>query len=403
MNAARLFASLGFVFAGLLGRALLDKLLAAQGGTVAVAGWAQLSSLADLVAGVSLTGIGPALTVLAAGEAPERRLTWLKPALLVCLGLSLAAALLCLPLALSLPASLAPGEAALPPLALLSGWLAIAGGLLVSWWLGTGEPRRATALILLGFAPPVALLLWAPAGTALLNALAGQAAFGLAATVGLALALRRQPAASRQALATLLHFVPAGLAIGILSPAATAWARVEIAGSLSWHEAGQVQALWRASDWITAVMSGLLHAYFLPRLGAAADGRAFAAEMRRTALAVVLPAALLLAALWLLLPQALALLYRADIGIGRGDALFFLLGDWVRVMSWVALYGLFARRSAWAIAIGEFLSVPLFALLLTLLAGRYDLRQIGLIWLATYLAYAAFNGTALWRSLRRMR
>ena len=50
----KLLASLAFVLAGLAGRALIDKLLALQGGAVAVAGWAQLSSLVDVVAGVSL-------------------------------------------------------------------------------------------------------------------------------------------------------------------------------------------------------------------------------------------------------------------------------------------------------------------------------------------------------------
>ncbi len=367
-----------------------------------MAGWAQLSSLAELVAGATLTGIGPALTVQAASESLERRLMWLKPALLVCLSLSLAVAVLCLPLALSLRASLAPGEASLPPLALLAGWLSIASGLLVAWWLGIGEPRRATALILAGFAPPLLLLLWAPSGSVLMNALAGQAAFGLAATLGLAVALRPQQPAQRQALATLLQYVPAGLAIGILSPAASAWARAEIASHLSWNAAGQVQALWRASEWITAIMAGLLHAHFLPRLSAAFDRSTFTAEMARTAATIALPAALLLAALWLLLPQALALLYRDDIGIGRGDAVYFLLGDWMRVMSWVPLYGLFARRSAWAIAAGEFLSLPLFALLLALLAGHYGLRQIGALWLATYVVYGTFNGLALWRAARRM-
>ena len=63
----------------------------------------------------------------------------------------------------------------------------------------------------------------------------------------------------------------AGIAIGILSPAATAVARLQIASAASWELAGVVQALWRSSEWITAIAAGLLYAHFLPRMAEATD------------------------------------------------------------------------------------------------------------------------------------
>ena len=401
MSPSRIAHALLFVFAGLLGRALIDKLLAAQGGTVAVAGWAQLSSLAELVSGVSLTGVGIALTVLAAGSSGRERLAWLKPALLVCLALSLALLLLALPALLWLDLKLVPGDPSLPMLALLVGSLAIAPGLLVAWQLGSGHSGRASLLVALQALLPLLFLRYPPTPTTLLNLLAAQATFSLTVSVALFVYLRRQPAVSAAAVKTLLRFLPAGLAIGILSPAASAWSRLQIADGLSWHAAGQVQAIWRSSDWITAIMAGLLNAYFLPRLSAARSRADFLAELRRAAATTLLPGAALLLALWLWLPQALALLYRADIAMTREDALFFLLGDWMRMLSWIGLFGLFARRSAWAISLGEFFSLPLFALLLTLFAGQLDLRQVGLMWLLTYASYAACNAALLWRALPR--
>lgn len=403
MTISRLFASLTFVVAGLLGRALGDKLLSIQGGALAVAGWAQLASIAEVVSGVSLVGIGTALTVLSAGRVGGERLAWLKPALLMGLALSFAVAAIGLLFIVGLGTQLVPGEPWLPPLALLNGWLAVAPGLLVALLLGTGSPGRATVVVTLGFMPPLALLLWIPPGFSLIGLMGGQMIFGLAVSIGLAFFLRGQMPVSRQTLRTLLDFVPAGLAIGILSPVAMAWARTEIANSLSWHAVGQIQAIWRASDWITAIMAGLLNAYFLPRLSTAADPSEFAAELRQAISATALPAAVLLTALWLLLPEAMALLYRTDIGVTRDDSLYFLLGDWVRILSWIALFGLFARRSAWAITVGEVLSLPLFATLLATFAGQYGLREAGMIWLATYTAYAGFNWIMLWRSTRKPR
>ncbi|MDD5297451.1 MAG: hypothetical protein PHU46_11110 [Rhodocyclaceae bacterium] len=392
------FYSLIFVLAGLFGRALTDKLLAAKGGAVTVAGWAQIASVSDVVSGVSLTGIGTALTVLAAGRPGFERYVWMKPALVMGLALSLAAALAG---EFLLPArALLPTEAGLFHSALLAGWLAVAPGLLVALLIGTGGAGRATLVIVLGLLPPLAFLLAAPLASPLANLLAGQIAFGLVALAGLLHFLRSQPPLSRDSLAALLRFVPAGLAIGILSPASMAWARSEIAASLSWHAAGQVQAIWRSTDWITAIMAGVLNAHFLPRLSAARGREAFLGELRRAAASTVLPTLGLLLGLWLFLPEVLALLYREDMRMEREDALFFLLGDGIRVMSWVLLFGLFARHQAWAITYGEFLSLPLFALLLTLFAGHFGLQQAGGLWAATYLVYAAFNAAALWWSLR---
>ena len=403
MSMARVALSLAYVLAGLLGRALIDKLLAARVGTEAVAGWAQLSNLADLVSGASLTGVGIALTAMAAASHGRERLAWLKPALLLCLSVSLALLLLLLPLLFWLDTRLAPGAPLLPLLALAVGWLAVAPGLLVAWQLGSRHAGRAAALVAAQAALSALFLVLPPSQSPLLNLLLAQALFNLCIGLALFAYLRRQEPVAPQAWRSLLRFLPAGLAIGILSPASSAWSRLQIAGEASWQVAGQVQAIWRTSDWITAIVAGLLNAYFLPRLAAARERPVFVAELRRAATTTLLPASALLALLWLWLPEALSLLYRADMAVARRDALFFLLGDGLRMLSWLALFGLFARKQAWAITLGEFFSLPLFALLLTAFSGPLEIRQIGLMWLATYAAYAACNAALLWISWPRER
>lgn len=407
MNAASVLksrfslAALGFVLAGLVGRALIDKILSAQGGAVAVAGWAQLSNLADLVTNVSLAGLGTALTVMVAGHVGEQRAMWLKPAFVMSLVLSFAVAAGGFIALAWIDKGVVPASGPKPIFALAAGWFLIAPALIVALLLGLKRAGQATLVIALGFVLPLAFLAWSPWDSPLTNLLAGQAAWGAAFCGVLAIHVYRQPPMSGAAVRTLLQFVPASLVIGILSPAATAWARAEMAAGMSWQAAGQVQALWRASEWVTLIMSGVLNAHFLPRLSASADRRQFLAELGQALRWTALPAALCLAVLWLFLPQLLAVLYRSDIGVAREDAVFFLLGDWVRIMSWVFLFGLFARRAAWAITWGEFLSLPLFALLLAVFAGSYGVREVGMFWLLSYIAYAAFNAITLWRSMRK--
>jgi hypothetical protein len=392
-----LLPALGFVLVGLLGRALIDKVLVLRGGAELVAHWAQLGSLVDSVAGVALAGIGIGLTGRVAAVAPSRQRRLLGDA--VRLGLLLSGA--CLLLAAGLAAGgwllpLPPPLAGLLLPALGAGWLAVAPGMLIAWLLGCGQPGRATAVASLFLAGPLLALCLAAPGGELAALLGTQAALGLVLT----LRLLGGEGSWREALGAghgLRPFVVAGIAIGILSPAATAVARLQIASAASWELAGVVQALWRSSEWITAIASGLLNAHFLPRLAAARDRAGFGAELRAAARQVVLPALLALGLLWLLLPQALALLYREGLPAGRVDAITFFAGDALRMVSWIFLCGLFARGAGWAVTAGELLSLPLFAALLFLLPGPLSLAATGAAWMLAYAAYAAFNAWALRR------
>lgn len=385
---------------GLAGRALIDKLLALAGGAQLVAAWAQLASLSDIIAGVSLTGIGIGLTALTAGARETERSQWLKTALLIAFPLSAAAAVFGLPLLQQMGALLLPRPDGLAQLALLAGWLSVAPGLLVAWLLGGGRPGPAAALTAGGLLLQIASLAASPTGKPLLDLLLAQILFGAGTLLGLVFRLRHSPPVSRSSVGTLMSFAPAGFAIGILSPASLAWARVEIADGLSWQAAGQVQAIWRTSEWITALTAAWLNAWYLPRLGASSGKIAFLAELRRASLRTLLPAMAALLLLWLALPWAMALLYRSDIGVTRWDVLFFLLGDALRMASWVALFGLFARQAAWMITAGEFLSLPLFALLLAITRPA-SLADVGQLWLLSYVIYALFNTWALRQRLAR--
>jgi hypothetical protein len=394
----RLFAFLLFVLVGLSGRAVIDKLLALQGGAQLVAGWAQLASLSEIVSGVSLSGIGIGLTALAAGAKEPQRSQWLKTALITAFPLSITVAFFGLPLMREMGGTLLPRTDGLARLALLAGCLSVAPGLLVAWTLGAGWPGRAAALTAIGLLLQIGFLVLSPASQPLLKLLIAQILFGAGTLLGLVILQRRSLPVSRRSVAALLRFAPAGFAIGILSPASLAWARVEIADGLSWQAAGQVQAVWRTTEWITALAAAWLNAWYLPRMSALTERSAFLAELRRTAIHTILPATVALLLLWLALPWVMALLYRTDISVMRTEALFFLLGDMLRIAAWVALFGLFSHKAAWAITVGEFLSLPLFALLL-IMTTPATLAGVGQLWLLTYLIYALFNAWALRRRL----
>lgn len=394
-----LLQALGVVLVGLAGRALIDKLLALRGGAELVAHWAQLTSLSDLVSGVALAGIGVGLTGRLGGLPSAARHRLGNEALRLGLTVSAAtfgACALLLALSRWRPVPGALEMLVLPALA--AGTLAVAPGMLSAWLLGVGRPLAAMGLAAAILLVPLAALGMAPPRTELPALLAAQCALGLAICVW-----RLREGGSWRAGFVAGHplrpFIGAGLTIGILSPLATVLARQEIAGSASWETAGEVQALWRSSEWVTAIAAGLLYSHFLPRMGAAADAAALRREMRAAARVVLVPALLALLSLWLLLPEVLALLYRPDLAVPRGAALPFIAGDGLRMLSWIFLFALYARGAGRAVTLGEFLSLPLFVLLVACLPAPVRLHQVGVCWLLAYAAYAAFNAWMLRREL----
>ena len=198
----------------------------------------------------------------------------------------------------------------------------------------------------------------------------------------------------------LVRFVPVGLAIGIMSPVSMLLVRGMLSGSLSWSDVGFLQALWRSTEWVTATAAGVLSLIFLPRFSATYGSMRFKTEMMRAGVMVLIPAACLLLLIFFNQRAMLAALYDARFVVSDQTAALIMLGSWIRIASWLFLFGLFAAHRTWLIMAGEILSLPLFALLLWLYADGMTLERTALLYFVSYLVYLGFNAIALKYSLR---
>lgn len=343
--------------------------------------WAQLASVIELVAGVALTGVGAGLSVLVAQAEVERQRGLLRGALLLGFGVAL-------------PAALAVALLARPyALAALAGWVAIAAGMVNAYWLG--QEQRGRMLVLAGAtsAASVAVAAAAPGATTLEWLTAAQAA----PAVVLLLVGRAPRVELAEDYQALRRYLLPGLAIGVLSPGSLLVARALVADALSWHEAGELQALWRVGDWVAGLAGGVLSLLYLPRFARAHREGRLAPVARQALIAVVLPAGLALAALFFVQGPLLAALYDASFAVSGTAAALVFAGTLVRIAAWVPLFALYAVRRTRAIAFGELLSLPLFAGLVGLTGARLTLELAGALWLASFAAYCAFNFWAMRR------
>jgi O-antigen/teichoic acid export membrane protein len=380
----KLALALAIIAVGLAGRSALDKLITLRGGAELVALWAQVFSVIEMVSGVALAGVGAGLSVLAAQTASaERQQLFLRRALR--LGL-----VVCAPLALA--TTLIDFAAELPiALAAAAGAIAVIPGMVNSLWLGQQRRARMLALAVFSAAIPIVAALSSPRAW-LLELLA--LAYAIPALVIFFVPLRAS-APERADDRALQSYILPGVVIGILSPASLLVARSVVGESLSWHDSGVLQALWRLSDWVSGFAAGILSVLYLPRMAAAYPSPGIRPILRETARHVLMPAAGAFIFLFALCGPLLEMFYDSSFRPSPLAVALLFAGSLARIVSWLPLFALYAALRTRAIAVGEFLSLPLFAGLVFVARDNLTLELVAALWLATYLGYAAFNFWAL--------
>ena len=327
---------------------------------------------------------------------PERQQLFLRRALFLGLAASLPVAIAAGALGLGF-ADLLGGDAISArgvALAAAAGWIAVIHGLVNSYWLG--QQRRDLMLRLAAGSAAISLAaaLFAPRAFVTELIVLSQAAPALV----LLLVPHSAGAAAREEDHALQRYVLPGLVVGILSPASMLVARSMVGETLSWHDSGVLQALWRISDWVCGLAAGVLAVLYLPRFAAAYPSPGLGPVVREAALTVLLPSAALFVLLFAFHRPLLAALYVPGFEATPAAVALLFAGSLARIASWIALFALYAAVRTRAIALGELLSLPLFAALVVLAGDTLTLESVGVFWLVAFLAYTAFNGWAVRRA-----
>jgi PST family polysaccharide transporter len=374
--------------------------LTLRGGPELVAFWAQLGSLIELVAGVALAGVGTGISVLVAQAGGiERQRDLLRESLRLGLAISATVMLAVAAGPFAFPEKPAGLSHSLVALAAAVGCVAVIPGMLNGYWLGQQRRDLMLALALGSAAVQLAAAIAAPPPHVLAAVALAQTLPALAALFVFRPRPAEAPPEHDRDRRLLRRYILPGLVIGALTPLATVAVRGIVSLEMSWHEVGLLQALWRVSDWVASVAAGVMAVHFLPRLAAAHRTPQFAVELRRAALATLLPAAVALAGLAVFQRQVFELFYDESFRISDAAVALFFAGSLARIASWLPLYALYAMRRTRALVVGEFLSMPLFAVLLAA-HPRLTLESAGALWLASYLAYGLFNLWAVRRASR---
>ena len=380
----------------LFARALLDKVLAWHAGPVLVALWAQYQSVVELVSGIALVGLGQGLTVFAARNEHAFGLLLRSSAAwgLAISGLFGILILLLLPLVQAWRETGDLLQAPTVVLAVLTGWVSVLPGMFLAFWQGRQMRGRMVGVLLVSWLPLLVTSVKFPGMPEVASLLRVQLA---TQTLLLAILLLSHWKAfwsvSDLRSSPVPRYLWAGISVGVLSPLSLIWLRAELASLLSWDEVAQLQAFWRVTEWVTGIVASVLFMLHLPGLAQPQTVTNFARQVQHIWRVVFGPAVVMLLIILLLRVPLVTFLYDSRFLMSSWAAALFILGDCLRIAAWVPLLILFARERVAAIALGEWLSLPLFAGLITVVKPS-GLEGTAVLYVLVYMLYFIFNQTA---------
>lgn len=258
-----------------------------------------------------------------------------------------------------------------------------------------------------GMAMAVGLSYWMHLDGALLALVLGQL---LCLAVGVP-ALRRGPyfqhgmwraRFDREMIRRLAAFSVMTLSSALLPPLVNLVVRNHLADRFGWQQVGYWQAVSKVSDAYLLFFTTAINVYYLPKLAALRERAPLAAELR-SAYRYLLPAVIVLACgVYVARDGVTRLLFDADFAAANGLYGPQLVGDVIKIASFVLSYMMLAKAMTRMFVVSECAFAASYLVLVYVFTARFGLVGAMYAFAANYLAYLVFNLIVVRRYLGRL-
>jgi len=181
------------------------------------------------------------------------------------------------------------------------------------------------------------------------------------------------------------------LTAALVSPLVNIAVRDHLALQLGWEQVGYWQAVSKVSDAYLLFLTAAINIYYLPKLAAIRERAALVAELRN-AYRYILPVVVVLAAaVYALREWVTRLLFSAD--FAPANALYGpqLVGDVIKIASFILSYVMLAKAMTRLFVISECVFAASYLALVYVFTAHFGLVGAMYAFSANYLAYLAFN------------
>ncbi|HFK5717985.1 TPA: O-antigen translocase [Enterobacter roggenkampii] len=185
-------------------------------------------------------------------------------------------------------------------------------------------------------------------------------------------------------------YILMAITTAITAPLALIVVRNIIISHVGWEQAGQWQAVWKISEVYLSIITIALSTYYLPRLSTLVGIREILHDVNRTAILVIPIATVLAFIVYLFRDIIISILFTKDFYSSRDLFCIQLLGDVVKIGSWLYAYPMLSRGATrWYVSTEIAFSFT-FVLLAAILIPLYGVHGANLAYLSNYSAYFLF-------------
>ncbi|HDM8051081.1 TPA: O-antigen translocase [Vibrio fluvialis] len=166
--------------------------------------------------------------------------------------------------------------------------------------------------------------------------------------------------------------------------------RNDIITHVGWEEAGNWQAVRKISDVYLGVITTALSAYFLPKLSSLKNADSIISEVNRTALVIVPISASLALFIYFFRDFAISLLFTSEFNSARDLFAFQLIGDVVKMTSWLYAYPMLSRGATKWFVGSEVAFSATFVILSSIAIDLAGVEGVNMAYFINYLLYFTF-------------
>jgi polysaccharide transporter, PST family len=211
-----------------------------------------------------------------------------------------------------------------------------------------------------------------------------------------------RPRFNRLTMMRLTRFSLMTLTSAVLSPLVNIIVRNDLASRFSWEQVGYWQAVSKVSEAYLLFITMAISVYHLPKLSATTQREAFKSELR-SAFRYIIPAVMVLAlAVYVLRGVLTRVLFSAD--FAPADSLYApqLVGDVIKIASFILSYVMLAKAMTTAFIASELVFSASYVGLVYVLTGQFGLVGAMYAFAVNYTLYFGFTAAVALRHLHGM-
>ena len=185
-------------------------------------------------------------------------------------------------------------------------------------------------------------------------------------------------------------YVAMAVTTALTVPVSLLMVRNILIAQVGWEQAGHWQAVWKISEVYLGVITMALSTYFLPKLASLEGPDAILKEIKKTAKTVIPIVVLLAITVYLLRDVAIRLLFTEAFRPARELFAVQLVGDVVKIMSWLYAFPMLSRGATkWFMGTEIAFSV-IFVMLAYVFVPKYGAHGANFAYTANYCLYLLF-------------